>query len=249
MPFVPLASTGLAGLAKPAVAPNKEVKAAAKAVGEKEAKKAAEEKEIKKEVDARKAYKQFTRAILRIWPEIKTFNDDGTIFQKSPRESLKVFCDHVVSNAKSMSSKQQAAIAEMLSAIRGAKTVGALGKDEEDLSALNSIRRRGMNVVEIKDFTKRLQTAIQKRKAYSAIGRKSKKAKEPAVKSPEKLVDISKHVKNEIAKIDKENERRAKKEGAGKSAAKPIALMMDTGIRAEPLMQNATSQASKPVVN
>jgi hypothetical protein len=98
-----------------------------------------------------------------------------------------------------------------------------------------------MKPSEMRYLAKRIQAAIKEKKAHLAMNKKSKKAKAPAAKASEKLVDMSEHVKNEIARIGKENERQAKKEGADKPAAKPIAVKVKTGIIEENLMQKTTS--------
>jgi hypothetical protein len=266
-PFMPLGSTGLAGVRKPAepkqvaiampkgvdnavveqkakamkpAGPKTAVTAVPKAAEKKDVKKAAKSAKPAADLNRSRAHKRLVREFVIILPEIQKFNDDGTMFQKSPRKSLKVLCTYVSDNAKYMSPEQHAAIADLLFTIRIARSVGALGEDESELSALNSIRRRGMKVSEVRDFTNRIQVTIKERKARRAMDKK-KAVKAPAAKQ-EKLVNMSEHVRKEIARIDRENAMRAKKGGAGKPTASPTATKASTGISAEPLMKGATAQ-------
>ena len=186
-----------------------------KKVAEKKGVKAAiEKKEVKKAVDARKVYVKFTRAILTIWPEIKTYNASGTVFQKSPKESLKAFCTYATDNAGKLSTEQRAAIAELLFVIRDAKKVGALGLDEWEITPLNKIRKGKMDAGEIKKLTNDFRKAIKDRKAHLTTDKKSKKANAPVTVPAQKAAP----------------------------AMKPAAPKAAKGVKAEPLMKGATVQ-------
>ena len=250
--FVPIASTGLAGLATPEskstksvvpvtakvytapgqaktmkvaaaskkdakVAPKAVKKEVKKAVEKKGAKRAAEKKEVKKAVDAGKAYTRFTNAIATAVREIKTFNSSGSLFQKSPKESLKAFYTYAVNNASKLSTEQHAAIAELLFVIRDAKKIGALSSDEWKVTKLNGIRKGGMNVDEIKKFTNDVRKAIKEKKAHLAMDKKGKKAR--TVKVP-----VAKQMKKAALVV------------------KPVAPKAAKGVKAEPLMRGTTIQ-------
>lgn len=126
--------------------------------------------------EEQKTNQRLVRAMNAIEPEIKTFNDSGTILQKSPQRSIKLFCDYIKTNEKQLSTEQRAAVAELLFTIKEAKRLDVLGPQEWNLTDLNGIRRGKLKVKEVKDFAHSLQHAIKEKKdaAKSAVKKKTK---------------------------------------------------------------------------
>ncbi|VVB73308.1 Uncharacterised protein [uncultured archaeon] len=214
---MPLASTGLAGVGKPVAQAPKTAAAAKPSV--------AAAKPVKKAAPAAKA-KGGARAMITdrtlincassihaARAELKRFNDNGTIFQKSPKESVRLFCDEASTRIQSMSREQRAAATELMFAVANAKKAGALGQDDWEATALNKIRKGGMKAGDMKALSKKLRAAIKERKSHLA----TPKAAKPAVAKPAKKAVVA--------------------------AVKPVAAKAEKGVQTEPLMKNATSQA------